>query len=141
MFNWLTDQYPNAIVTFIITTTARQWRVAHFMMLAFLGLRAGVCARTPVARLVPSGGAQPAASAWSPRRPSLQATRPRSQVRACVAAVWWGGGGGHAAAALRSAAEGRSVTRAAGSVLYHEARGCLRERIIEFVFVFVMIFY
>lgn len=37
IFNWFTNQYPNAILSFILTTTCRQWRVAYVTLVEILG--------------------------------------------------------------------------------------------------------
>eukprot|EP01138_Halocafeteria_seosinensis_P004234 gb/GECG01004330.1/.p1 GENE.gb/GECG01004330.1/~~gb/GECG01004330.1/.p1 ORF type:complete len:1590 (+),score=184.72 gb/GECG01004330.1/:1-4770(+) len=38
LFCWLADQYPQALVSFILITTSRQWRVAYLTLVEYLGL-------------------------------------------------------------------------------------------------------
>jgi Cyclic nucleotide-binding domain len=38
MFNWFLGQYPHAILSFILTTTSRQWRVAYVTLVDILGI-------------------------------------------------------------------------------------------------------
>lgn len=37
MYNWFIGQYPHAILSFILTTTSRQWRVAYVTLVDILG--------------------------------------------------------------------------------------------------------
>ena len=39
LFAWLTEAHPSAVVSFVLSTTARQWRVALFLLVEFLGLK------------------------------------------------------------------------------------------------------
>lgn len=38
LFNWFIGQYPHAILSFILTTTSRQWRVAYVTLVEILGI-------------------------------------------------------------------------------------------------------
>lgn len=38
LFAWLADQYPQAIISFILITTSRQWRVAYLTLVQYLGI-------------------------------------------------------------------------------------------------------
>ena len=37
IFNWFISQYPHAMLSFVLTTTCRQWRVAYVTLVDILG--------------------------------------------------------------------------------------------------------
>jgi predicted acylesterase/phospholipase RssA/CRP-like cAMP-binding protein len=39
LFDWFAESFPHAVVNFVLTTTTRQWRVGHFLLIDFLHLK------------------------------------------------------------------------------------------------------
>lgn len=35
-WHWFVEEFPASVVAFVLSTTARQWRVAHFVLCSFL---------------------------------------------------------------------------------------------------------
>ncbi len=39
VFRWFIDSHPDALTSFVLTTTSRQWRVAYYLLVEFLRLQ------------------------------------------------------------------------------------------------------